>query len=317
LRFDTLNIAISYRIRSIASGLFLLLIFLVNKTPHQASSGFFSTAAAEEKGKLSKEGIFVISWLWKHLGLSGRVLDRVVNGLGAGLLDGLQEKPIDGSYSSRVSGLISRSGSGPDPQPSEVLCSVWVPVSSGPGSVADFGVGDGPVSGDSDGVGSYVGDGVVAGIGSSGSAVAISAARDGFVSAAGDKIVSAYGDEVGSIVSVGFATGGGPIGFAVADYAADDGFALVVSDEVGSSISGAGEGSSFASPDPSFPVTSAQARWVAETASSLADERSSMSECSSSSDISDECSSPGSAENKIIGDVTVTKSLAVSARKDS
>jgi hypothetical protein len=31
LRFDTLNIALSYRIRSIASGLFLLLIFLVNK----------------------------------------------------------------------------------------------------------------------------------------------------------------------------------------------------------------------------------------------------------------------------------------------
>jgi hypothetical protein len=46
-------------------------------------------------------------------------------------------------------------------------------------------------------------------------------------------------------------------------------------------------------------------------------ERSSMSECSSSSDISDECSSPGSAENETIGDVTVTKSLAVSARKDS
>jgi hypothetical protein len=34
-------------------------------------------------------------------------------------------------------------------------------------------------------------------------------------------------------------------------------FALVAGDEVGSSISGAGEGSSFASPDPSFPVTSA------------------------------------------------------------
>jgi hypothetical protein len=69
----------------------------------QASSGFFLTAAAEEKGKLSKEGIFVISWLWKHLGLSERVLDRVVDGLGAGLLDGLQEKPIDGSYSGQVS----------------------------------------------------------------------------------------------------------------------------------------------------------------------------------------------------------------------
>jgi hypothetical protein len=42
-----------------------------------------------------------------------------------------------------------------------------------------------------------------------------------------------------------------------------------------------------------------------------------MSECSSSSDISDECLFLGSAENEIIGDVTVTKSLAVSARKDS
>jgi hypothetical protein len=281
-----------------------------------ASPGYCSTAAAEEKGKLSKEGIFVISWLWKHLGLSGHFLDRVVNGLGVGLLDGLQEKPIDGSYSGQVSGLISRSGSGPDPESSEVLCSVWVPVSSGPGSVADSGVGVGPVSGDGDGVGSSVGDGVVAGIGPSSSAVAVAAAGDGFVQAAGDGIVSADGHEVGPVVSVGFAAGGGPTGFAVADSAAGDGVALVASDEVGSSISGAGERSSFASPDPSFPVTSAQARWVAEFASSLANERSSMSECSSSSDISDECSSPGSAENEIIGDITVTKSLTT-ARKDS
>jgi hypothetical protein len=282
-----------------------------------ASSGSFSTTAAEEKGKLSKEGFFVISWLWKHLGLSERVLDRVVNGLGAGLLDGLQERPIDGSSSGKVSGLISRSGSGPEPESSEVLCSVWVPVSSGPGSVADSGVGVGPVSGDGDGVGSSVGDGVVAGVGPTGSAVAVSAAGDGFVPAAGDGIVSADGYEVGSVVSVGFAAGGGPTGFSVADSAAGDGVALVAGDEVGSSISGAGEGSSFASPDPSFPVTSAQARWVAETASSLANERSSMSECSSSPDISDECSSPGFAENENIGDVIVTKSLAVSARKDS
>jgi hypothetical protein len=46
--------------------------------------------------KLSKEGRFVISWLWKHLGLSGGVLGRIINGLDAGHLDGLQEKPIDG-----------------------------------------------------------------------------------------------------------------------------------------------------------------------------------------------------------------------------
>jgi hypothetical protein len=141
---------------------------------------------------------------------------------------------------------------------------------------------------------------------------------------------------------------------------ADDGFSLVAGDGVGSSNSDAGkspcsaegegsaagvagEGSMFASPDPSFHVTSDQARWVSETAlpdslsfpavmapprwvsvsdlaeesSSLADECSSMSECSSSSDISDECSSPGFAEIEFIGDVTMTKSLAVSARKDS
>jgi hypothetical protein len=165
-------------------------------------------------------------------------------------------------------------------------------------------------------LGSSVGDGVVAGIGPSSSAVAVAAAGDGFVQAAGDGIVSADGHEVGPVVSVGFAAGGGPTGFAVADSAAGDGVALVAGDEVGSSISGAGERSSFASPDPSFPVTSAQARWVAESASSLANERSSMSECSSSSDISDECSSPGSTENEIIGDITVAKSLTT-ARKDS
>jgi hypothetical protein len=226
-------------------------------------------------------------------------------------LDGLQEKPIDGSYSGQVSGLISRSGSGPDPESSEVLCSVWVPVSSGPGSVADSGVGVGPVSGDGDGVGSSVGDGVAgdgfvqaAGAGdgivsadghevSSGpGSVADSGVGVGFVPTAGDGIASADGHEVGPVVSVGFAAGGGPTGFAVADSAAGDGVALVAGDEVGSSISGAGE-----------------------SASSLANERSS-SECSSSSDISEECSSPGSAENEIIGDVTVTKSL-VSVRKDS
>jgi hypothetical protein len=141
------------------------------------------------------------------------------------------------------------------------------------------------------------------------SAVAVSAAGDGFVSDAGDGIVSADGGEVGSVVSVGFAAGGGPTGSDVADSDAGDGFALVAGDEVGSSIpSIAGEGSSFASPDPSFSVTSDQARWVAETASP---------ECSCSSDISDECASSGSAENELFGDVTVTKSLADSARKDS
>jgi hypothetical protein len=49
----------------------------------------------------------------------------------------------------------------------------------------------------------------------------------------------------------------------------------------------------------------------------VSDECSSMSECLSSSDISNECSSSGFAKNELIGDVTVAKSLAVSARKDS
>jgi hypothetical protein len=47
----------------------------------------------------------------------------------------------------------------------------------------------------------------------------------------------------------------------------------------------------------------------------LGDECSSMSECSLSSDISDEA--PGFAEDELIGDVTVAKSLAVSTRKDA
>jgi hypothetical protein len=196
-----------------------------------SSSGFFTMAAAEEKGKLSKEGIFVITWLWKHLGLSGRVLDWVVDGLGAGLLDGLLEKPngfvgldnlsdpgVDGSDFGQVSGLVSGSSSWPDPEPSEVLCSVWGPVSSRPGSVADSGVGDGLMLADGDGVGSAAGDGFAAGIGSPSSAVVLFAAGDGFVSAAGDGIVSADGDVVGSVVGVGFAAGGGSPGSAVADF---------------------------------------------------------------------------------------------------
>jgi hypothetical protein len=184
----------------------------------------FSTVAAEEKVKLSKEGRFVISWLWKHLGLSGGVLGRIINGLDAGLLDGLQEKPIDGSCSGQVSRPIPRSGSGPDPEPSEDLCSVWVPTSSGSESIAVSGVDDGP-----------------------GGAVAVSAVGDGFVSDAGDGIVSADGGEVGFVVSVGFDAGGGPTGSDVADSDAGDGITLVADDKVGSSI--ASEGSSFAPPD--------------------------------------------------------------------
>jgi hypothetical protein len=249
----------------------------------------FSTAAAEEKVKLSKEGRFVISWLWKHLGLSGGVLGRIINGLDAGHLDGLQEKPIDGpcevlSGRTESSWPIPRSGSGPDPEPSEVLCSVWVPASSGPGSVAVSSADDGP-----------------------GGAVAVSAAGDGFVSEAGDGIFSADGGEVGSVVSVGFDAGGGPTGSDVADSEAGDGITLVAGDEVGPSTpSIASEGSTFAPPDLS--VSSDQARWVAETASP---------ECLCSSDTSEEGESSGSAENDLVGDVSESKSFADSAREDS
>jgi hypothetical protein len=214
-----------------------------------------STAAVEEKVKLSKEGRFVISWLWKHLGLSGGVLGRFINGLDAGLLDGLQEKPIDGScevLSGRTerSRPISRSGSGPDPESSEVLCSVWVPASAGPGPVAVSGVDDSP-----------------------GGAVAISAAGDGFVSVAGDGIVSADGGEVGSVVSVGFDAGGGPTS-SINSSDAGDGFSLVAGNEVGPSTpSIASEGSSD------------QAKWVAEAASP---------ECSCNSDSSEEGAFSGS-----------------------
>jgi hypothetical protein len=248
----------------------------------------FSTVAAEEKVKLSKEGRFVISWLWKHLGLSGGVLGRIINGLDAGLLDGLQEKPIDGSCSGQVSKPIPRSGSGLDPEPSEVLCSVWVPTSSGPESVAVSGVDDGP-----------------------GGAVAVSAAGDGFVSDAGDGIVSADGGEVGSVVSVGFDAGSGPTGSDVADSDAGDGITLVAGDEVGSSIpSIANEGSSYAPPDLS--VTSDQA----SEGSSFAPPDLSP-ECSCSSDTSEEGASSGSTENDLFGVVTKSKTLADSAREDS
>jgi hypothetical protein len=228
----------------------------------------FSTVAAEEKVKLSKEGRFVISWLWKHLGLSGGVLGRIINGLDAGLLDGLQEKPIDGSCSGQVSRPIPRSGYGPDPEPSEDLCSVWVPTSSGSESVAVFGVDDGP-----------------------GGAVAV--AGDGFVSDAGDGIVSADGGEVGSVVSVGFDAGGGPTGSDVADSDAGDGITLVADDKVGSSIpSITSEGSSFAPPDLSVtsdlsPECSCSSNTSEEGASSGSTENDLFGEVTESKTLAD------------------------------
>jgi hypothetical protein len=118
--------------------------------PESSLKRLFSTAAAdEEKGKMMKEGIMVIRWLWKLLGLAKVDLDRV--------LDGLQVKPIDcmGLVKSVDSGLefglgevcgldsemVDGSVSGPDPGPSVSLNPVWGPVSSGQGSCVASGAG--------------------------------------------------------------------------------------------------------------------------------------------------------------------------------
>jgi hypothetical protein len=49
--------------------------------------------AAFKERKKTMEAVFVISWLMKHLGFSKVDLDRVIDGLRAGLLDGMQVKP--------------------------------------------------------------------------------------------------------------------------------------------------------------------------------------------------------------------------------
>jgi hypothetical protein len=179
---------------------------LVSPSTTSSSTSAIKRPISKQKELANQEHIFLQQWpLW----LLAPVLKRVS-----------QSRPIP------------RSGSGPDPEPSEYLCSVWVPTSSGSESVAVSGVDDGP-----------------------GGAVAVSAAGDGFVSDAGDGIVSADGGEVGSVVRVGFDAGGGPTGSDVADSDAGDGITLVADDEVGSSIpSIASEGSSFA--PPNLSVTS-------------------------------------------------------------
>jgi hypothetical protein len=48
---------------------------------------------ASEERKKTMEGVFVISWLMKHLGFSKVDLDWVIDGLRPGLLDGMQVKP--------------------------------------------------------------------------------------------------------------------------------------------------------------------------------------------------------------------------------
>ena len=72
---------------------------------------------------------------------------------------------------------------------------------------------------------------------------------------------------------------------------------------------------------PDSSTTSKDSLLVAEGSSTvfdISDECSSISDkCSPISDISDECSSPGYAENDLIGAASAAKPLAVSARKDS
>jgi hypothetical protein len=144
--------------------------------PESSLKWLLSTAAAdEEKGKMMKEGIMVIRWLWKLLGLAKVDLDRV--------LDGLQVKPIDcmglvkpmdsglefglGEVCGLDSKMVDGSVSGPDPGPSVSLNPVWGPVSSGQGSYVASGAGSfdaaivrpASVTGDSsNGAGSVFGD---------------------------------------------------------------------------------------------------------------------------------------------------------------
>ncbi|KAE8076058.1 hypothetical protein FH972_014731 [Carpinus fangiana] len=57
----------------------------------QKDLGISLMAASEDKRKKMMEGVFVISWLIKHLGFSKVDLDQVIDGLHVGLLDGIQD----------------------------------------------------------------------------------------------------------------------------------------------------------------------------------------------------------------------------------
>jgi hypothetical protein len=167
--------------------------------PESSLKRYFSTAAAdEEKGKMMKEGILVIRWLWKLLGLGKEDLGRVLDGphvkpsectglvklLDSGLEFGLGEAcgldsgmmlgPKPGSVDGPDPGLVSGSDYSPDPGPSVILSPVWGTASSGQGSGAgSFNAaivvpasvaGDGSAAGN--GAGSVFGDSSAAGDGS-------------------------------------------------------------------------------------------------------------------------------------------------------
>jgi hypothetical protein len=148
-------------------------------------------------------------------------------------------------------------------------------------------------------------------------------------SSTGSSIVSANGgiDEQSDAQPMGSSTG--PVRFedgSVSDSGAGESINLD-----GSVPAIAGEGydsSAYGSTLPGGSLCSCDATYMgfglaysisnlvaSEEPLSLGDECSLMSECLSSSDIFDEA--PGFAEDELIGDVTVAKSLAVSARKDA
>lgn len=59
----------------------------------QKAVGISSVTVTAELRKKMKEGLFVICWLMKILGFSQMDLVRVIDGLGAGPLVGMQVKP--------------------------------------------------------------------------------------------------------------------------------------------------------------------------------------------------------------------------------
>jgi hypothetical protein len=239
--------------------------------PESSLKWLFSTAAAdEERGKMMKEGIMVIRWLWKLLGLAKVDLDRVLDGLQEkpngcmglvklldsgrefglgevcgldsgmklglkpGSVDGLDSDPAfgsgSGSFSGPAAGPVSGSVSGPDPGPRS---SVWGPVSSGQGTVVVYGVGS--INAAIVGPASVAGDGSAAGNGA-GSVF-------GDSSAAGDGSSSAPGAAAGVVVDGSEITSPVPAKTAVSDAGSnsgDVGAGLAAGDVDDGAISGSG-----------------------------------------------------------------------------
>jgi hypothetical protein len=158
-------------------------------------SSVCATAASVDKRKKTMEGIWVIRWLMKFLGFSGTELDRVVDGLRAGPMDGTQVKPKEfvgvdpisdpgmesvqcvacGPDPGPVFGSVSGPDHGPVSEPANGPCEfcspVWGLVSSRPSSVSASGdgsgldVGDGSVfAGSATGEGSISDDGSVSAV---------------------------------------------------------------------------------------------------------------------------------------------------------